>query len=72
MFPWGDAPAEVSGPTYAVGDIVYSGSSRGTVVSLDREQNCIGIVWDDSGERYGAITYPLDATYLRKALPWET
>ena len=72
MFPWSDAPAEVLGPnapSYAVGDAVYSGAERGTVVSVDAEQATMGIVWEDSV--YGAITYPLDATYLRKALPWE-
>lgn len=65
MFPWGHAP-ELS---YAVGDTVYSGDIAGRVVSLDSEHGTIGIVWSDGDG--GAITYPVDATYLRKAMPWE-
>lgn len=74
MFPWSDAPPEISrsdAASFAVGDAVYSGHCRGAVVSVDENENAMGVIWDDSGERYGVITYPIDATYLRKALPWE-
>lgn len=75
MFPWGDTPSEVprsdDAPTYAVGDTVcnnYQPPSRGTVVSVDAECGTISLDW---GEGYGPITYPIDASYLRKAMPWE-
>ena len=84
MFPWGNShdagsvarelvPAEPA-PTpepagYAVGDTVYSDACRGTVVSVDAAEATMGIVWSDGDG--GAITYPIDATYLRKAMPWE-
>jgi len=71
VFPWGDAPSPLPGPCpYAVGDTVYSGNSPepGTVVSVDEAQATMGIKWRDVG---GAVTYPIDATYLRKAFPWE-
>lgn len=73
MFPWSDAPAEVSRPddAWRVGSVVYSGECRGTVVSVDESENAMGIIWDDNGDKHGAITYPMDATYLRKGLPWE-
>jgi len=70
MFPWGDTPAEIPGPdapAYAVGDAVYSGDCRGTVVSVDADT--IAIVWSDGDG--GAIIYPVEASYLRKAMPWE-
>jgi hypothetical protein len=68
MPPWGDAPAA---PAFAVGDTIYSGNSPepGTVVSVDAAEATMGVKWRDVG---GAIIYPLDATYLRKAYPWET
>lgn len=74
MFPWSDTPG--AAPTYAVGATVYSGEWRGTVVSVDREHGTIDVVWSDASvewdfEGSGAITYPADAGYLRKALPWE-
>lgn len=65
--PWGDAPAA---PAHAVGDTIYSGNTAGRVVSVDTEQATMGVVWSDGDG--GAITYPMDATYLRKAFPWET
>lgn len=54
--------------TYKTGDAVYSGDCRGTVVSVDAANTTISVVWSDGT---GAITYPADATYLRKAFPWE-
>lgn len=67
MYPWGDAPAdEHDTPAYAVGETVYSGSHPGTVVSVG--ETTMGIIWCDGDS---AITYPMDAPYLRKALPWE-
>jgi hypothetical protein len=71
VFPWGDAPAPLQGqPAFAVGDTVYSGNSPepGTVVSVDEAEATMGVKWRDVG---GAIIYPLDAEYLRKAYPWE-
>lgn len=62
-----DAP----GPSYAVGDTVYNSyqpPSRGTIVSVDAETATMGVKWDDGSS---AITYPMDATYLRKGFPWE-
>lgn len=67
MLPWSDPPTP---PSYAVDDIVYSGSSRGKVVHVSTVvAPLISVVWDDGDG--GAITYPTDATYLRKAMPWE-
>lgn len=60
-----------AGCRYATGEIVYSGPGRecrGTVVTVDTDKATMGIAWDDGD---GVITYPLDAEYLRKALPWE-
>lgn len=73
MFPWSDAPVEVprSDDAFRVDVVVYSGDCRGSVVSVDESENAMGVIWDDSGDRYGVITYPLNATYLRKGLPWE-
>ena len=67
VFPWGDTQAVVA---YAVGDIVYSGGTAGSVVSVDAEARTFAIVWDDGDG--GPICYPLDAPYLRKKMPWET
>lgn len=70
MFPWGEPPAA---PAYAVGDIVYSGNSRGTVVHVSTiVAPLVSVEWDDGKDKYGAIIYPMNAPYLRKALPWET
>lgn len=68
MFPWGDAQTTFG---HAVGDTVYSDGSPepGRVVSVDAETATMGIVW--SGSDGGTITYPLDATYIRKKMPWE-
>lgn len=66
MFPWSDAP---TAPDYAVGCGVYSGECRGTVVSVDEEHGQVGIVWSDGDG--GVIIYPVEAKFLRKALPWE-
>lgn len=65
VFPWGNPPAA---PGYAVGEPVYSGSCRGTVVSVDGDAGLMQIVWSDG---HHPITYPLEADYLRKAMPWE-
>ena len=64
VFPWGDTPAA----PYAVGDTVYSDTTAGRVVSLG--DGAISVVWSDGDG--GAIVYPSDATYLRKAMPWES
>lgn len=75
MFPWSDA-REPAAPAYAVGDPICSADTgpadtcRGCVVSVDAEQATMGVVWSDGDG--GAITYPIDATYLRKAMPWES
>lgn len=70
MYPWGDAPATNEPAAFAVGDRVFSEDTAGRVVSVDAEQATMGVVWSDGGG--GVITYPLDATYLRKGMPWET
>jgi hypothetical protein len=58
------------GVIWQLGDKVYSGDrSRGEVVDLLPEYDVILIKWDDGDG--GSITYPADASYLRKALPWE-
>jgi hypothetical protein len=70
MSIWGDASDALPGqPAYAVGDVVYSGTSpnAGTVVSVDAAAATLGIDWGG-----GPIVYPIDAPYLRKAFPWET
>lgn len=73
VFPWSDAPGAIGHetPAYAVGNTVYSGACRGTVVSVDAfsGHNLISVVWSDGDG--GEIIYPADATYLRKGLPWE-
>ena len=68
VFPWGDARTVAP---YAVGDVVYSGADRGTVVSVDGEHGTISVVWDDSEGKHGPIIYPADADYLRGKYPWE-
>jgi hypothetical protein len=67
MPPWSDPPAT----TWTVGERIannYQPPSLGAVVAVDAEHGTISINWD--GES-GAIVYPVDATYLRKAWPWE-
>lgn len=71
MFPWGQPHSE-SVPPHAVGSKLYSGASRGTVVSVDADAGTVSVEWDDGKGKYGPITYPADADYLRKALPWES
>lgn len=67
VFPWSDAQAP-----YVVGDTVYSGASRGTVVHVsDVVAALISVEWDDGKEKYGAIIYPAGSTFIRKAFPWE-
>lgn len=53
---------------YAVGSTVYSGDCRGTVVTVG--ETTMGVVWSDSDDGK-PITYPIDAPYLRGAMPWE-
>ena len=65
VFPWGEPQVATS---YAVGSSVFSGEGRGAVVSVDASQGTFAIVWSDG---HYPITYPLDADYLRKAMPWE-
>lgn len=68
MFPWCHSHVSKT-PAYAVGDIVYSGDCRGTVTQVSTVvARLISVVWDD-GE--GEIIYPMDASYLRKRMPWE-
>lgn len=71
VFPWRDAHGTL-GTTHrwGVGSAIYSGSSRGTVISVDAKNGVMAIQWDDGS--YGPITYPLEADYLRGPLPWET
>jgi hypothetical protein len=59
----------IRGDTFEPGDVVYSGESRGIVVSVDVADAVFSVDWN---ENYGPITYPLDATFIRKAMPWET
>jgi hypothetical protein len=61
-----DAPTE----SYAVGQTVFSEQYRGKVVAVG--DNTVTIEWDGSAGKYGAITYPVDATCIRLAMPWET
>lgn len=71
MSIWGDPPDTLQRQSaYAVGDTIYSGNSSepGTVVFLDEAAGTMAVKWRDVG---GAINYPIDATYLRKAFPWE-
>lgn len=54
---------------YAVSDTIYSADVHGTVVSVDICEVSMGVVWSDGDG--DTITYPIDATYLRKKYPWE-
>jgi thioredoxin reductase len=68
---WSRIPAtQTSVPTvYAVGDVVFSGAERGTVEAVGGDEYpTISVVWSE-GQK--AITYPADAPYLRKGMPWE-
>jgi hypothetical protein len=73
MYPWCYPHASESSTTqaalYAVGDIVYSGRERGTVVTVDADKATMGVVWEDSDDGK-PITYPMDADYLSKEFPW--
>lgn len=65
----GCVPEDSSGHAgYAVGDKVYSGTCRGTVTSMDEEKTTMGVTWSDGD---GEITYPTDAQFLRRGMPWE-
>lgn len=67
MPPWGDTPQQAP---YAVGDGIYSGKSRGIVTQVSTVvAPLVAVVWSDGDG--GEIIYPMNATYLRKALPWE-
>jgi len=72
MFPWSNPPAEVHGSDdrFRLGSVVYSGDAKGTVVSVDAAAGTMGVIWSDGDG--GAIIYPLDATYLRGPMPWES
>ena len=65
--PWGDAQGASS---YAVGDRVYSHNEGGTVHAVG--DGTIDVAWDSADKKYGAVTYPSDAHYLRRAYPWES
>lgn len=69
MFPWCHSYASTQTASYAVGDAVYSGECRGTVVAVDADKATMGVIWNDGDSE---ITYPMDASYLRKGLPWQT
>ena len=70
MFPWGNAQRTVGAAhKWKVGSSVYSGASRGTVVSVDEANGVISVEWLDGD--YGPIKYPIDATYLKGPMPWE-
>lgn len=71
VFPWGHALSALNhtDPGYAVGGNVYSGTCRGAVVSVDVANATMAVIWSDGDG--GKIIYPMDATYLRKAMPWE-
>lgn len=61
--------AEDVQPSYAVGDRVRSGDQLGTVVSVGGDDYpTISVEWSKDQR---PITYPADAPYLRKAMPWE-
>lgn len=67
VFPWGDTHDT---PVYAVGDAIFSGSCRGTVTLVSTVVgHLISVVWSDGDG--GEIIYPMDATYLRRGMPWE-
>ena len=71
MSIWSDPPSPFSGqPAFAVGGVIFSGTSPepGTVLSVDAAEGTMAVKWRDVG---GAITYPTDADYLRRAMPWE-
>ena len=84
MYPWGDTrntghiagaipgnePARADAAPYAAGDTICSGGCRGTVVTVDAEKATMGVVWADSDDEK-PITYPMDADYLSKRLPWQ-
>lgn len=53
---------------FALGDAIYSGDCRGTVVAVDEEKATLGVIWSDGDS---PITYPMDADYLRRGFPWE-
>lgn len=72
MYPWGDAQRNIDHETtsYAVGDAIYSGSCRGIVTHVSTVvARLVSVVWSDGDG--GEIIYPMDATYLRKGMPWE-
>lgn len=74
MYPWGDTfEFDIQAhetPKYAVGDVLFSGDCRGTVTQVSTVVGrLISVVWSDGDG--GEIIYPMDAAYLRKALPWE-
>lgn len=70
MYPWSDAPTNPHHICkYAVGDAIYNGKCRGIVVKVSTVvSRLISVVWEDGD---GEIIYPMDAEYLRKAMPWE-
>lgn len=72
MFPWSDAPTDEHHVCkYAVGDAIYSHKCRGIVIKVSTVVGrLISVVWNDGDG--GEIIYPMDAEYLRKAMPWET
>ena len=70
MFPWCDTQSnEHHVCKYAVGDRIYKGQDRGTVVKVSTVVGrLISVVWDDGDEE---IIYPMDADYLSRGFPWQ-
>ena len=72
VLPWGNPPGTPAA-RFAVGDIVTPEpyDTPGTVSAVDVEACTVSVVWSDGDG--GAIVYPLDASFLKKAkvnLPW--
>lgn len=71
MLPRGDTHGSIGGPCkWRVGSPIYSHDSKGTVVAVDEAAGVISVEWLDGA--YGPIKYPIDATYLRGPMPWES
>lgn len=61
-----NAPTETR---FAVGDVVMSDPDGAPGAVVEVTETTLGVVWSDGDG--GKIIYPMDATYLRKAMPWE-
>lgn len=67
MFPWSNTQEP---QPYAVGDKVrHSEGHAGTITHVSTVvARLVSVVWDNGKDE---IIYPMDADYLRKAMPWE-